>query len=85
VDGETRLRKRLECDRFSSHHSFSRRTCRRAVAVNLARRGSTRAKLSENVLGVDESIGGDIGIGVADGLVKRGTVSGVEPIAGVEG
>ncbi len=46
--------------------------------------GSTRAELPKNVLGVDEAAGSDIGTGFAEGLVKRGTLALIEPIAGIE-
>ncbi len=46
--------------------------------------GSTRAELPKNVLGIDEAAGSDIGTGFAEGLVKRGTLALIEPIAGIE-
>ena len=45
---------------------------------------STRADLLEDLLGINEATGGDIGVGFPEGVVERRTIGFIEPIAGVE-
>jgi hypothetical protein len=45
---------------------------------------STRSEFLEDVLRIDQSPGGDIGIGVAQRLMKGGTVRVIQPVAGVK-
>ena len=41
-------------------------------------------ELLEDLLGINKTTGGDIGVGFTEGLVQRSTVGFVEPITGVE-
>jgi hypothetical protein len=43
-----------------------------------------RPKLTEDLFGINESIGLHVGIRVAKRLVQRGAVSFVEPVTGIE-
>ena len=45
---------------------------------------STRSEFPEDVLGIDQSPGSNIGIGVAEGLMEGGTVGVIQPVAGVK-
>jgi hypothetical protein len=45
---------------------------------------STRSEFPEDILGIDQSPGSNIGIGVAERLMEGGTVGVIQPVAGVE-
>jgi len=43
---------------------------------------STRSKFPEDILGINQSPGSNIGIGVAEGLIEGGTVGIIQPVVG---
>lgn len=43
-----------------------------------------RSKFPEDFFGIEEPIGGDIGVRLAEGFVKGGTIGFIEPIARVQ-
>jgi len=45
---------------------------------------STRAKLPQDLVRIDKAVLGDIHLGFPKGLVQRGTLGVVEPIAGIK-